>query len=38
MRSLFPPLRFDWKVVTITIVSTLLLIVYSYHRITPSCC
>ena len=36
MRSLFPPLRFDWKVVTITIVSTLLLIVYSYHRITPS--
>jgi membrane protease YdiL (CAAX protease family) len=36
MRSLFLPLRFDWKVVTITIVSTLLLIVYSYHRITPS--
>lgn len=35
-RSLFLPLRFDWKVVTITIVSTLLLIVYSYHQITPS--
>jgi membrane protease YdiL (CAAX protease family) len=35
-RSLFLPLRFDWKVVTITIVSTLLLIVYYYHPITPS--
>jgi membrane protease YdiL (CAAX protease family) len=36
LRSLFLPLRFDWKVVTITIVSTLLLIAYSYHQITPS--
>ena len=28
-------LHFDWKVVTITIVSTLLLIVDSYHPLTP---
>jgi CAAX protease family protein len=28
-------LNFDWKVVTITIVSTLLLMVDYYHRITP---
>jgi len=35
MRSLFPPIRFDWKVVTITVVSTLLLIVDSYHWFTP---
>lgn len=30
-----PPLRFDWKIVTITIVSTLLLMVDSYHQLTP---
>ncbi len=29
-----PPLRFDWKIVTITIVSTLLLMVDYYHRLT----
>lgn len=28
-------LRFEWKVTTITIVSTLLLMVDSYHRLTP---
>ncbi len=28
-------LHFDWKVVTITIVSTLLLMVDSYHTLTP---
>ena len=28
-------LHFDWKVVTITIVSTLLLMVDYYHRLTP---
>jgi len=28
-------LHFDWKVVTITIASTLLLMVDSYHQITP---
>ena len=36
MRLLFQPLRFDWKIATITIVSTLLLIVFSYHNLTPS--
>jgi membrane protease YdiL (CAAX protease family) len=30
---IFP--RFDWKIVTITIVSTLLLMVDYYHRLTP---
>lgn len=29
-----PKLHFDWKIVTITIVSTLLLMVDHYHRIT----
>jgi membrane protease YdiL (CAAX protease family) len=28
-------LHFDWKIATITIVSTLLLMVDSYHRLTP---
>jgi membrane protease YdiL (CAAX protease family) len=28
-------LHFDWKIVTITIVSTLLLMVDSYHQMTP---
>src|SRR5687768_14522330 len=28
-------LRFDWKIVTITVVSTLLLMVDYYHRLTP---
>jgi len=28
-------LHFDWKIVTITIISTLLLMVDAYHRITP---
>jgi membrane protease YdiL (CAAX protease family) len=36
IRSIFQRLEFDWKVVTITIVSTLLLIEFSYHDITPS--
>jgi uncharacterized protein len=36
IRSIFQRLEFDWKVVTITIVSTLLLLVFSYHDITPS--
>lgn len=30
-----PKLHFDWKIVTLTIVSTLLLIVDRYHHITP---
>lgn len=30
-----PKLHFDWKIVTITIASTLLLLVDHYHRITP---
>jgi uncharacterized protein len=34
MKTLFPPIRFDWKVVTITIVSTLLLMVDYYHELT----
>jgi membrane protease YdiL (CAAX protease family) len=37
MRKLLgPTLQFDWKIVTITIVSTLLLIVDAYHHLTPS--
>ena len=28
-------LRFDWKIVLITVVSTLLLMVDAYHRLTP---
>lgn len=35
MRSLFHPIRFDWKIILITVVSTLLLIVDSYHLFTP---
>ncbi len=35
-RLLGEPLRFDWKVVTVTIVSTLLLMVDAYHTLTPS--
>lgn len=31
-----PKLRFDWKIVTITIVSTLLLMVDAYHTMTAS--
>lgn len=34
MNLLGPRLSFDWKIVTITIASTLLLIVDSYHRLT----
>jgi uncharacterized protein len=35
MKSLLGPrLHFDWKIVTITVVSTLLLIVDYYHRLT----
>jgi membrane protease YdiL (CAAX protease family) len=30
------PLHFDWKVITVTIASTLLLIVDAYNRLTPS--
>ena len=37
MKSLFGPrLLFDWKIVTITIVSTLLLMVDAYHELTPN--
>ena len=36
MKSLLgPEPRFDWKIVAITIASTLLLLVDHYHRITP---
>lgn len=36
MRRLFgEKLEFDWRVVTITILSTLLLMVDAYHRLTP---
>ncbi len=35
-RLLGEPLHFDWKVVTVTILSTLLLIVDAYHTLTPS--
>ena len=35
IRKIFQPLIFDWKVVTITIISTLLLIIFSYHDLTP---
>jgi amino acid transporter len=35
MKTLLGPrLNFDWKIVTITIVSTLLLMVDSYHKLT----
>lgn len=33
-KSIFTPIKNDWRVTTITIVSTLLLIVFSYHDIT----
>ena len=29
-------LQFDWKIVTVTVVSTLLLMVDAYHRLTPN--
>lgn len=35
-RLLGEPLPFDWKIVTITVLSTLLLIVDAYHHITSS--
>jgi membrane protease YdiL (CAAX protease family) len=36
MKSLLgPKLHFDWKIVTITVVSTLLLIIDYYHHLTP---
>ncbi len=35
-RLLGEPLQFDWKIVAVTIISTLLLIVDAYHRITSS--
>ena len=35
-RLLGERLHFDWKVVTVTILSTLLLMVDAYHTITPS--
>lgn len=35
LRQIFQPLNIDRKVAAITIVSTLLLIVYYYHDITP---
>lgn len=34
LRKIFPPIHFDWKVIAITIVSTLLLTVDSYHQFT----
>ena len=34
-KLLGPKLHFDWKIVTITIASTLLLMVDHYHRMTP---
>jgi len=37
MKTLLGPrLQFDWKIVTVTIVSTLLLMVDYYHRLTPN--
>jgi membrane protease YdiL (CAAX protease family) len=37
MKTLLGPrLEFDWKIVTVTIVSTLLLMVDAYHRLTPN--
>jgi membrane protease YdiL (CAAX protease family) len=37
MKTLFGPrLAFDWKIGTVTIVSTLLLIVDAYHQLTPN--
>jgi membrane protease YdiL (CAAX protease family) len=36
LRKLFLPLNIDRKVAVITIVSTLLLIVYAYHWLTPN--
>ena len=35
-RLLGDRLQFDWKVITVTVVSTLLLIVDAYHLLTPS--
>lgn len=35
LRQIFQPIRFDWKIATITIVSTLALMVDSYHRFAP---
>lgn len=36
IKKLFaPPLRFDWKLVTVTVVSTLLLTLDYYHHFTP---
>lgn len=35
-RLLGESLQFDWKVVTVTIVSTLLLMIDAYHDLTPS--
>ncbi len=35
-KLLGPRLSFDWKIVTITIISTLLLMVDFYHRLTPN--
>ncbi len=35
LQFIFSPIRFDWKIVVITIVSTLLLMVDHYHKLTP---
>ncbi len=35
-RLLGEPLRFDWKIVTVTVISTLLLIVDAYHQLFSS--
>jgi membrane protease YdiL (CAAX protease family) len=34
-RLLGEPLQFEWRIVTVTVVSTLLLIVDAYHALTP---
>jgi membrane protease YdiL (CAAX protease family) len=34
MKTLFPSIHFDWKVTTVTIASTLLLMVDYYHQLT----
>ena len=35
IKRIFTPIHFDWKIATITIASTLLLMVDAYHRLTP---
>jgi membrane protease YdiL (CAAX protease family) len=35
LQFIFQPIRFDWKIVTTTIVSTILLMIDHYHKLTP---